>query len=113
MNNKERKILKNIVEQSEKLLSPAIVINSIAKKDEKSVHVLVRDGYLEKVKTSRLGEFYDFYTPTKKGELVFDKWYKRFWFNIRSDFKIIFISFITTIMTTVVIYFVTKWISNF
>ena len=49
MNKNESEILKKSIDSKDGLLSPATLINSIAKRDQRSVENLVALGYLEEV----------------------------------------------------------------
>ena len=53
MKDKEKKILKKLVEHPEGSLSPCDMINVVAKRDERSVHNLISTGYIEEVETHK------------------------------------------------------------
>ena len=109
MNEKEKIILKIAIEHKDGLLSPAELINGIAKRDRRSVENLVSFGYLEEVPQDHSGingGYYkiNFYRATEKGHLVFDPWYKRFWRFFTNDFAKILsvIAIILSIIATII-----------
>ena len=97
MKDKEKEILKKLVEHPEGSLSPCDMINVVARIDKKSVHSLISTGYIEEVKTYKNNKIYNFYRATEKGLLFFDKWYKKIWFSIKGDVRNIIVSAITAI----------------
>lgn len=115
MNNKEKQILKAVVDRGG-LLSPADLINGIAQRDRKSVENLVVKGYLEEVaqdmKGVRLGTTYslNFYRATEKGLLVFSPRYIRMWHGLKGDVRTIVIAAITALITSLIAIFVEKFL---
>lgn len=117
MTENEKKILKTVVEHREGLLSPAILINSIAQKDTRSVENLVATGYLEEVPSEHPGlngGYYiiNFYRATEKALMRFAPWYKRLWFNVRGDIRIVLISTITALITTLITMLIDKYLAK-
>ena len=113
MNKQEKQILKAIIEHPKGLLSPATVINGIAKKDQRSVEKLVSMGYIKEVPREHRdvqGGYYtiNFYRPTEKGLSIFLPYYKRFWISIKGDIRTIFVSAITALITTAIAFYITK-----
>ncbi|NOQ68041.1 hypothetical protein GQ568_01205 [Patescibacteria group bacterium] len=106
MEDKEKEILKKLVEHPKGSLSPCDMINAVAKRDKRSVHNLISTGYIEEVETYKNDRVYNFYRATEKGLLFFDKWYKKIWFSIKGDIRNIIVSAITA----VVIYFLMETI---
>lgn len=108
MNNKEREILKKVVDQGG-LLPPVDVINIFAGHDRKPVDNLVVKGFLEEVpkeiKGIKLGTYTteNFYRATEKGLLVFSPWYTRAWGKIKDDLHTITVSVITATVTSLVV----------
>lgn len=93
MTKEEKIILKKAIKNKEGLLSPATMINGIAKRDQQSVENLVVKGYLEEVprdKTGLQGNTYTvrFYRVTEKGlaRVNLIKW---IWFNSGSFWKFV------------------------
>lgn len=80
MNKKEKIILKKAVKYHQGLLSPAIMINSLAERDQKSVEVLVVNKYLEEVPREHNGEVINFYRVTAKG-YARNNIFKWFWYK--------------------------------
>ncbi len=111
MTKEEKRILKEIVTRGG-LLSPATVINAIAKGDRRSVENLVVKGYIEEVPQDIQGprDTYtlNFYRATEKGLLVFAPLYKRILFAIKGDIRTIIISAITALITTLITIFLEK-----
>lgn len=101
MKGKEKEILKKLVKHSKGSLSPHEMKTVIARRDERSVHNLISNGYIEEVPTRKNDRDYIFYRATEKGLLFFDKWHKKVWFSIKGDVRNIIVSAITA----VVIYF--------
>ena len=97
MKGKEKEILKKLVEHPEGSLSPCDMINVIAKRDKRSVHNLISNGFIEEVPTHKNDRDYNFYRATEKGLLFFDKWYKKIWFSIKGDLRNIIVSAITAV----------------
>jgi len=98
MKDKEKEILKKLVVHPEGSLSPHDMINVIAKRDKRSVHNLISNGFIEEVPTHKNDRDYNFYRATDKGLLFFDKWYKRIWFSIKGDIRNIIVSAITAVV---------------
>jgi len=115
MTENEHKILKSVVDRGG-LLSPADLINGIARRDRRSVENLVVCGYLEEVpqdmKGVKLGTTYllNFYRSTEKGLLVFSPWYIKIWHGIKVDIRTIIIATITAIITSLVVIFIEKFL---
>lgn len=113
MNKQQKQILKSVVEHHKGLLSPADLINGIAKRDQRSVENLVAKGYLEEVPREHRdvqGGYYtiNFYRATEKGLSTFLPWYKRFWIGAKGDFRTIFISVITALITSLIAIFLDR-----
>ena len=114
MTNQEKKILKAVVDRGG-LLSPADLINGIAKHDRRAVENLVVKKYLKEVPQDvpgiTLGSTYslNFYRPTEKALLIFSPWIIKMWHAMRSDIKTIIISAITAFITSLVTIFVGKF----
>ena len=94
----EIEILKKTIKYHKGLLSPQEMINGVAKIDEKSVHKLIVNNYLEEVPTHKNDRLYTFYRVTEKGLLKFEPWYKKCWFNIKKYLINIFVSAITAVI---------------
>ena len=113
MTEDEKRILKVVVDRGG-LLSPADLINGVAKQDRKPVENLVVRGYLEEVpqdmKGIKLGSTYslNFYRATEKGLLVFAPWYQRMWHSLKGDIRTVVIAAITALITSVVTFFIGK-----
>mgnify|MGYP000607281592 CR=1 FL=1 len=111
MTKDERRILKKLVNRGD-LLSPAKLINGIAKGDRRSVENLVVKGYIEEVPQDMHGPrgtyTLNFYRATEKGLLVFAPWYKRIWSAIKRDIRTVIISTITAVITTLITIFLEK-----
>ncbi len=73
------------------------MINIVAKRDKRSVHNLISNGYIEEVPTRKNDRDYIFYRATEKGLSFFDKLYKKIWFSIKGDVRNIIVSAITAI----------------
>ncbi len=109
MSPKEKEILKEAVNHVDGLLSPATLINGIAKQDRRSVENLVSGGYLEEVAQDvnhLRGNTYslNFYRTTEKGRIVFESFYKRWWFNFRTQ-TALWVGVFTIIIGTASIFF--------
>lgn len=115
MTESEKKILKVVVDRGG-LLSPADLINGIAKQDRKSVENLVARGYLEEVpqdmKGIKLGTTYslNFYRATEKGLLVFSPWQAKMWHGMKGDVRTIVIAAITALITSATTIFIEKFL---
>lgn len=109
----EKLILKAVVDRGG-LLSPADLINGIARQDRRVVENLVVRGYIEEVpqdvKGIKLGSTYsvNFYRATEKGLLVFSPWYMKMWHGMRGNVRTIVISAITALITSVIAIFAGK-----
>lgn len=107
MSEKEKEILREIVNRGG-LLSPADVINGIAKHDRRLVENLVVKGFIEEVPQDiggvRMGSNHivNFYRATEKGLTVFYPFYRKFWHIMKGDVRTIVISAITALLTTAV-----------
>ena len=107
MSNDEKDILKAVIGRGG-LLSPADLINGIAKGNRKPIENLVVRGYLEEVpqavKGIKLGTMYslNFYRATEKGLLVFSPWYSKVWNLMKGDIRTIVISAITALITSMI-----------
>ena len=99
MNKKEKEILKEVVYYHKGDLSPADMINGVAKHDNRSVQNLIVKGYIEEYHKYINNISYNFYRSTEKGIVYFDKWYKKLFFNVKGDIRSIIVSFITTSIT--------------
>ncbi|MDP3934721.1 MAG: hypothetical protein Q8Q46_00640 [Candidatus Giovannonibacteria bacterium] len=113
MTENEKRILKAVVEHHDGLLSPADLINGIAKRDKRSVENLVANGYIEEVPREHpdiRGGYYtiNFYRATGKGLLKFAPWHKRIWMSVKGDVRTVLISTITALITTLVVIFLEK-----
>lgn len=113
MNKNERVILKELVGWHEGELSPATLINGIAKGDEKSVQNLKSKGYIDTVPHPHRdlnGNYYDvpFYFATAKGLVEFEPWYKKIWFSFKRDLRTIIVTIIISVCTTLVTIFLGK-----
>lgn len=108
MKKEERGILEKVKGWPKGLLSQSNLMNSIAGGDTKSVHSLITSGYIEetkrKIKGVKIGTQNEatFYRITEKGKLVFEPLYKRLWYLIRGDVRVILISLITSVIVTAV-----------
>jgi len=113
MTKSEYEILKLVVDRGG-LLSPADLINGIAKRDRRSVENLVVKGYIEEVSQDvggvRLGSTHsvNFYRATEKGLIEFAPWYKRIWFWVRGDVRTVIIAIITALTTTLITVFIER-----
>lgn len=113
MAKNEKEILKVVVGRGG-LLSPADLINGIAKQDRRSVENLVARDYIEEVpqdvKGIKLGSTcsVNFYRATEKGLLVFAPWYMKIWLGIKGDIRTVFISSITALITALIAIFIEK-----
>jgi hypothetical protein len=112
MNEEEKKILKEVLGRGG-LLSPADLINGIAKHNRRHVENLVVTGHLEEVPQDMHGfnnstYSINFYRATEKGLLRFSSWYKRIWFWIKGDVKTIIIATITALITSLITIFIGK-----
>ena len=109
MTKNEKKILKEVVDRGG-LLSPADLINGIARRDRRSVENLVVKGYIEEVPQDQgsRGHNYtlNFYRATEKGLLVFSPWHARAWHVLKADLRTIVIAAITALVTSVVAIFI-------
>lgn len=114
MTENEKKILKTVVNRGG-LLSPANLINGIARRDSRSVENLVAKKYLEEVPRQHCGlggAYYtiNFYRATEKGLLVFSPWYAKIWQGIQEDIRTIIIAAITALVTSVIAIFIEKFL---
>ncbi|MDP2695786.1 MAG: hypothetical protein Q8O87_00875 [bacterium] len=115
MTKYEKLILKAVVDRGG-LLSPADLINGIARQDRRLVENLVVRGYIEEVPQDmegvRLGSTYtlNFYRATEKGLLVFSPWYTRMWHVLRGDVRTMVIAAITALITSAIAIFVEKFL---
>jgi len=113
MNKNEKRILKEAVNRGG-LLSPADLINAIAKRDRRSVENLVARSYIEEVpqdmRDGLRGGTYklNFYRVTEKGLLVFSPWHTKIWHGLRGDIRTIVIAAITALITSTIAIFVEK-----
>ena len=109
MTKNEKRILKEVVGRGG-LLSPADLINGIARRDRRSVENLVVKGYIEEVSQDQgsRGHNYtlNFYRATEKCLLVFSPWYVRAWHGLKGDLRTITIAAITALVTSVVAIFI-------
>lgn len=115
MNKSEREILKKAIDSKDGLLSPATLINGIAKRDKRSVENLVALGYLDEVPRDHSGlngSYYtiNFYRVTAKGLFYFKAWHIKLWHNIKGDIRTIIISAITAIVTTLIAFLVNHFL---
>lgn len=114
MTEYEKLILKAVVDRGG-LLSPADLINGIARQDRRVVENLVVRGYIEEVpqdmKGVKLGSTYtlNFYRATEKGLLVFSPWYTRMWHGLKGDVRTIVIATITALVTSLIAIFVERF----
>ncbi len=113
MKKETKEILKKAVDHSSGTLSPADMINGIARGDNKQVEWLVAHKYLENVpvdKPGLHGGFYtlQFYRVSEEGYAVFAPWYEKVWFVLCGDIRTIIISAITAILTTLASIFIKK-----
>ena len=113
MTANEKRILKAVVEHQKSPLSPADLINSIAKGDSRPVENLVSMGYLQEVPREHRdmqGGYYNvnFYRATEKGLLVFSPWYNRLWFGVKGDIRTIVVAAITALITILIAIFLEK-----
>ena len=113
MNEKERIILREVVNRGG-LLSPADLINGIAKQDRRSVENLVVKGYIEEVSQDvegvKLGSTHsvNFYRATEKGLIEFSPRHQRLWFWLRGDVRTVIIAIITALVTTLITVFIER-----
>ncbi len=109
MDKIEKNILEQVKNHTRGLLSPADMINGIARKNTKAVERLIIYGYLEKVPEYKPGpngmQKYLFYRITEKGLNVFSPFYKKIWFMFKGDIRTIIVSVITAIITTLLMKF--------
>lgn len=116
MKKETKEILKKAVDHPSGALSPANMINGIAGGNDKQVEWLVAHKYLENIPVDHPGihgGFYtlQFYRVSEKGYTVFAPWYERMWFFLRGDIRIVIISIITAILTTLATIFINKLIN--
>ena len=107
MTKQEKIILRSAIDSNEGLLSPAILINSIAGRDRQSVENLVVQGYLEEVPRELSDNHHGYYTEnfyrvTAKGLTLFAPGYTKLWLWIQHDIRTIVITVITATITTVI-----------
>jgi len=116
---KEKKILEELVKNSEGLLSPATFISSIAKHDKRAVENLVIMGYVEEVPQHKPGltpgstYVLNFYRATQKGIMLFAPLHKRAWFEFKNNVAL-YIGIISIVCSTItiILYFNTLDISR-
>ncbi|TRZ78502.1 hypothetical protein D4R87_00415 [bacterium] len=113
MTKKEKEILKKAIEYKKGLLSPAILINSIAEQDRRSVENLVVKKYFEEVpqyKENFKGDYFtvNFYRVTEKGLLKFSPWYQKVWLVACGDVRTVIITIITASVTTLITIFIER-----
>lgn len=107
-------ILKGAIDHHKGSISPADMINGIAKHDEKSVEYLVAHRYLEYVPVDKPGinnsGFYtlQFYRVSEKGHAVFLSWYKKLWYNLKGDIRTVFVALVTAFGTTLITIYISK-----
>lgn len=91
MTDKEKRILKKLVEDPRGLLSPVDFINVIAEHNRKIVENLVSMGYVEEVPQDIDGiergttKSLNFYRASEKGIRQFSIWHERLWFSFKNN----------------------------
>lgn len=103
MNYSEKELLKTVVNFHSGLLSPAEMFNTVGQhQNEKEIHKLITEGFIEEVPTTRNERSYIFYRATQKGHMVFEPILKKGWIFLR-DLKNLstILSIIATILSIV------------
>lgn len=111
MDKIEKAFLRKMIEWNEGLLSPATLFNGVGQhSSDKLIHKLITEEYIEEVPHTINEKHYTFYRTTEKTRSIFYPTYKKLWFFIRGDIRIIIISVVTALMTTIITLILQKYI---
>lgn len=104
MNKEEKEVLKKVRDDSGGLLSQSDLINYLPNRDTRLSHSLITSGFIEevnrKIKATQIEA--TFYRLTEKGRIIFEPFYKRLWFLIKGDIRIIIVAAITALIISII-----------
>jgi len=104
MKKEEKEALKNINNVNRGLLNQSDLLNCLPNRDTKLSHSLITSGYLEETKRLEKASQIEitYYRLTEKGRLVFEPFYKQWWFYFKGDIRTVMVAVITTIVVSLI-----------
>lgn len=88
------------------------IFNSIAKRDDKRIHALITNGYIEEYEDkvhnllNHTSRSIKKYRLTKAGREALAPLHKKLWENVKGDIRGLIVSLMTAVVTSVVVYYV-------
>jgi len=95
MRKEEKKLLKELVESNEGLLSTQVFTEGYKRKIAQG---LIVSDFVEEFQYKHIS----CYRATKKGRMIFKPFHERLWFSIKGDFRIIMVAAITALIVSVI-----------
>ena len=107
MNKHEKEILKKVVDYKHGPVSSVDMVQKIAGGDSGILEKFMSAGYLsERSRIDGSGGTVFHYRVSEKGLLELLPLYKKFWFNVKSDFRNIVVSAITAVVVYLLLDFI-------